>query len=169
MPTPFLTLHFTRSAFTFLLAIGLCLGSAMAGGSRLEILFLGDDGHHQPHARFKQMAAAMGVRGINLTYTADANALNAAGDSKSSEELVFDLSSFRSDSSLCRSRTRPTRLSACVNCWILCSMALIPSASAFWNDMLLSFSMSSVSEVSGFLFWTLLLGSFTESTGCRVI
>jgi uncharacterized protein len=76
MPTPFLMLNFTRSAFTFLLAIGLCLGSAMADGSRLEILFLGDDGHHQPHARFKQMAAAMGVRGINFTYTDDADALN---------------------------------------------------------------------------------------------
>jgi putative membrane-bound dehydrogenase-like protein len=50
--------------------------TAIAGGSRLEILFLGDNGHHKPQARFKQLAAAMGIKGINVTYTADISDLN---------------------------------------------------------------------------------------------
>ncbi|MEZ5326228.1 MAG: ThuA domain-containing protein [Verrucomicrobiales bacterium] len=76
MPRPVTIIQLTRNVLTSLLAMALCIGSTMAGGSRLEILFLGDNGHHRPHARFKQMAAAMGARGINLTYTDSADDLN---------------------------------------------------------------------------------------------
>lgn len=36
---------------------------------RLKLLFLGDQGHHQPAVRFKQLAPVMASRGIDLVYT----------------------------------------------------------------------------------------------------
>ncbi len=48
---------------------------------RLEVLFLGDDGHHKPDARFFQALPALHPRGINLTYTdklSDINPQNLA-------------------------------------------------------------------------------------------
>ncbi|TAE32967.1 MAG: dehydrogenase [Cytophagales bacterium] len=36
---------------------------------RTEILFLGDNGHHKPGERVPQLMAALGNRGINITYT----------------------------------------------------------------------------------------------------
>ncbi len=36
---------------------------------RIEILFLGDNGHHKPLERVPQLMAALGSRGINITYT----------------------------------------------------------------------------------------------------
>ena len=38
-------------------------------GRRLEILFLGDNGHHQPSKMAPYAMAALGSRGINFTYT----------------------------------------------------------------------------------------------------
>jgi putative membrane-bound dehydrogenase-like protein len=38
-------------------------------GRRLEILFLGDNGHHRPIERIPSLMAALGPKGINLTYT----------------------------------------------------------------------------------------------------
>ena len=55
--------------------------SAFAEGRRIEILFLGDNGHHVPRERFFQALMGLGPRGINLTYTdnlADLNATNLA-------------------------------------------------------------------------------------------
>jgi putative membrane-bound dehydrogenase-like protein len=37
--------------------------------TRLKLLFLGDSGHHQPAARFKQLQPVLADRGIDLTYT----------------------------------------------------------------------------------------------------
>lgn len=48
---------------------------------RTEILFLGDNGHHKPAERVPQLMAALGSRGINITYTdklADINPDNLA-------------------------------------------------------------------------------------------
>lgn len=48
---------------------------------RTEILFLGDNGHHKPIERVPQLMAALGNRGINITYTdqmADINPENLA-------------------------------------------------------------------------------------------
>ncbi|MCE6988482.1 PVC-type heme-binding CxxCH protein [Dyadobacter sp. CY323] len=46
-------------------------------GRRLEILFMGDNGHHKPAERLPQLMAALGPKGFNFTYTDDLNDLNA--------------------------------------------------------------------------------------------
>lgn len=38
---------------------------------RLEVLFLGDDGHHKPIERYRVLKQALGPQGINLTYFED--------------------------------------------------------------------------------------------------
>lgn len=45
-------------------------------GRRLEILFLGDNGHHRPIERIPQLMTAFGSKGINLTYSDNLNDLN---------------------------------------------------------------------------------------------
>ncbi|HZT82882.1 MAG TPA: PVC-type heme-binding CxxCH protein, partial [Gemmataceae bacterium] len=42
----------------------------------LKLLFLGDDGHHRPAERFRQLQPVLAKRGIDLTYTDRADALN---------------------------------------------------------------------------------------------
>jgi putative membrane-bound dehydrogenase-like protein len=59
--------------------LSLALIAACAGhvhARRLEVLFLGDNGHHKPAERVPQIMQALGPRGINITYTADANCLH---------------------------------------------------------------------------------------------
>ncbi len=41
-----------------------------------RILFLGDNGHHRPADRFRQIQALLGARGIEITYTDNARDLN---------------------------------------------------------------------------------------------
>lgn len=43
---------------------------------RLEILFLGDNGHHRPIERVPQIMGALGAKGINFTYSDNLNDLN---------------------------------------------------------------------------------------------
>ena len=43
---------------------------------RLKVLFLGDNGHHRPLDRFRQVYSELGVRGIDLTYTDNLADLN---------------------------------------------------------------------------------------------
>jgi putative membrane-bound dehydrogenase-like protein len=45
--------------------------SAMAESRRLEVLFLGDDGHHKPLDRYAVLKRALGPQGINLTFVED--------------------------------------------------------------------------------------------------
>jgi putative membrane-bound dehydrogenase-like protein len=45
--------------------------------SPLRVLFLGDNGHHRPAARFRQLQPVLEKRGIKLVYTDDVNALAA--------------------------------------------------------------------------------------------
>lgn len=47
-----------------------------ADAPRLKLLFLGDKGHHQPEARFKQIMPVLKERGIDLTYTEKMSDLN---------------------------------------------------------------------------------------------
>jgi putative membrane-bound dehydrogenase-like protein len=47
-----------------------------ADAPRLKLLFLGDKGHHQPEARFKQIMPVLRERGIDLTYTEKMSDLN---------------------------------------------------------------------------------------------
>lgn len=44
----------------------------------IRVLFLGDNGPHQPLRRFDELAPVLEKRGIDLKYTDDANVLNAA-------------------------------------------------------------------------------------------
>jgi putative membrane-bound dehydrogenase-like protein len=43
---------------------------------RLKVLFLGDDDHHVPLERCRDVASTLGIRGIDLVYTDDLNDLN---------------------------------------------------------------------------------------------
>ena len=52
------------------------LARAAEGERPLLVLFLGDRGHHVPVERFGQLAPALALRGIELTYTEDMGALN---------------------------------------------------------------------------------------------
>jgi hypothetical protein len=52
------------------LCIFICAVSAEPG-RRIEILFLGDQGHHKPAERAHWLTEALGPKGINLTYTED--------------------------------------------------------------------------------------------------
>ncbi len=55
--------------------------TAVARAQRLEILFLGDKGHHAPAERFPELMQGLGARGVNLSYTdkmADINPANLA-------------------------------------------------------------------------------------------
>jgi len=41
-----------------------------------KVLFLGDNGHHKPQERFRQLAPVLAARGIDLTYTDSVKSLN---------------------------------------------------------------------------------------------
>ncbi len=56
---------------------------------RTEILFLGDNGHHKPVERVPQLMAALGNRGINITYTDKLADLNAENLNKYDGLLIF--------------------------------------------------------------------------------
>ncbi len=43
----------------------------------IEVIFLGDNGHHQPPLRYRELAPVLKRRGIELTYTDDVNVLDA--------------------------------------------------------------------------------------------
>lgn len=43
---------------------------------RIEVLFLGDKGHHRPIERVPQLMAALGAKGVNFTYTENMNDIN---------------------------------------------------------------------------------------------
>jgi putative membrane-bound dehydrogenase-like protein len=58
-----------------ILSAGL-LAASPAAAQRLEVLFLGDNGHHEPAERFPQLLKGLGPLGVNLTYTSSADDLN---------------------------------------------------------------------------------------------
>ncbi|HEY1860671.1 MAG TPA: PVC-type heme-binding CxxCH protein, partial [Gemmataceae bacterium] len=67
----------TRFSVVALLLALLGTGFARAEEAKpIKILFLGDDGHHQPAVRFKQLQPVLEKRGIELTYTEKVEALN---------------------------------------------------------------------------------------------
>jgi len=71
--------------FAFLVGLDLCFVAAVqaaSGTGSLRVLFLGDNGHHQPADRFKQLQPALAKQGIELVYTdslADLNPARLAG------------------------------------------------------------------------------------------
>lgn len=58
-------------------------------GRRIEVLFLGDNGHHKPIERVPQIMAALGPRGINFTYTDNLDDLNPETLSKYDALLLY--------------------------------------------------------------------------------
>lgn len=64
---------FRRTMWLLLLAVSSLSVPARAADADkpLRLLFLGDRGHHQPRARFEQLAPVFAPRGIELTYTED--------------------------------------------------------------------------------------------------
>ncbi len=75
---------FSRLSSVLALSSVLVLSSGLPPGAtsaaeptRLKVLFLGDGGHHQPAARFKQLQPVFAARGIDLTYTDKLDDLNA--------------------------------------------------------------------------------------------
>jgi putative membrane-bound dehydrogenase-like protein len=51
--------------------------SAAERAKPIKMLFLGDNGHHRPAERFRQLQPVLAARGIELTYTDKTEALNA--------------------------------------------------------------------------------------------
>lgn len=60
-----------------------------ANGDELNVLFLGDNGHHQPRLRYLMLDPAMQAAGIQLTYTEDPNDLSAENLSKYDSILLY--------------------------------------------------------------------------------
>lgn len=56
---------------------------------RIELLFLGDNKHHRPIERVPTLMAALGPRGINITYTDDLEDLNPTTLNKYDALMVF--------------------------------------------------------------------------------
>jgi hypothetical protein len=64
-----------RKILIFVLTISF-VSSFAQKARRLELLFLGDKGHHRPIERVPSLMAALGPKGINVTYTDDLADLN---------------------------------------------------------------------------------------------
>lgn len=60
-----------------------------AAPRRVEILFLGDNGHHRPIDRVPQLMAALGNKGINITYTDKLEDINPDNLNKYDGLLIF--------------------------------------------------------------------------------
>ncbi|QMW03757.1 PVC-type heme-binding CxxCH protein [Spirosoma foliorum] len=56
---------------------------------RIEILFLGDNGHHKPIERVPEIMAALGDKGINFTYTDKLEDLNTENLNKYDGLLIY--------------------------------------------------------------------------------
>ena len=59
-----------------LLACLLSSSASLHAADSLSLLFLGDNGPHQPYQRFQQLSPVMKSKGIDLTYTDDMREIN---------------------------------------------------------------------------------------------
>jgi type 1 glutamine amidotransferase len=74
----------------FLITLCLLVSTAFAQqGRRLEVLFLGDNGHHRPIDRIPTLMAGLGPKGINFTYTDDLADINPQNLAKYDALMVF--------------------------------------------------------------------------------
>ncbi|MBX9678562.1 MAG: ThuA domain-containing protein [Gemmataceae bacterium] len=72
------------------LAVLLCFASlASAQAPKLKLLFLGDNGGHRPHDRYRQLQPVLADRGIELIYTDTTKALNAETLSKYDGLVIY--------------------------------------------------------------------------------
>jgi len=78
----------THLAIASVLACSICIAGGIryahaedlqtdAAPRRVKVLFLGDNGHHQPLERCRDVYSVLAKRGIDLTYTDDLNDLNS--------------------------------------------------------------------------------------------
>ena len=67
----------------------LTLAAATGQGRRLEVLFLGDNGHHRPLERLPTLMEGLGPRGVNLTYTDRLEDVNTDNLSKYDALLIY--------------------------------------------------------------------------------
>ncbi len=72
-----------------LLCVGFELSVSAADSKPLKLLYLGDNGHHQPRARFGQLQPVMKARGIELEYTDVVGDLNAENLAKFDGVVLF--------------------------------------------------------------------------------
>src|SRR5436309_3437689 len=68
-----------RPVLVAAVTVGLAVAGTMLAADPvpLRVLFLGDNGHHVPAERFRQLEPVLSRRGIELTYTDSADSLNA--------------------------------------------------------------------------------------------
>ena len=67
-----------------------CAFSASAQKARrLEVLFLGDNGHHRPIERIPWIMSALGDKGVNFTYTDQLADLNLANLNKYDALMIY--------------------------------------------------------------------------------
>lgn len=73
-------LHMKIFSLVLVLLVGICT-SIKSGGAQtgeLRVLFLGDNGHHRPNDRFKQLQPVLSGKKVELTYTDSLKDLNFA-------------------------------------------------------------------------------------------
>jgi len=81
-----------KSSLAFAVLAALCLPhtTTVAGDAEpIRVLFLGDNGHHKPAARFKQLQPVTKKRGIDITYTDKVGDLNAKTLAKYDGLLIY--------------------------------------------------------------------------------
>jgi uncharacterized protein len=81
-----------KNLTVFLLALGLWFAGAnraLHSAEPLEVIFLGDRGHHQPQMRFKELAPVLQRRGIELIYTEDVSVLDLATLKKADALVLY--------------------------------------------------------------------------------
>jgi putative membrane-bound dehydrogenase-like protein len=66
-----------RAIHSLLALVILSAATHVSAAEPLKLLFLGDNGHHQPAARFAQLQPVLKERGIELTYSDKVQDLNA--------------------------------------------------------------------------------------------
>jgi uncharacterized protein len=72
------------------LLLNLSFSSLFAqNGRRIEVLFLGDNGHHKPIERVPFLMAALGNKGINITYTDKLEDINSKNLNKYDALLIY--------------------------------------------------------------------------------
>lgn len=73
-----------------ILSLLLCAFSASAQKARrLEVLFLGDNGHHRPIERVPWIMSALGDKGVNFTYTDQLADINLANLNKYDALMIY--------------------------------------------------------------------------------
>ncbi len=66
----------TSTVYVWLFSAAIVVFSQATLSAELNILFLGDKGHHRPKDLFAQLQPVLAKRGVDLTYTDDVNEVN---------------------------------------------------------------------------------------------